>query len=186
MRYSTARSGLLKLARMARRTCSLGKPISIMPLIALWRWAPERNELGSPKAAGAGDGASAGGGVVSAGAAGAGAGAAGGGGAAAGAGGSTAGAGAEDDAAGVGFGWRARVRGWAIWTSAGRRTLDTMRTRKSFSLNPHDSTGLSSVRILPGAVCEGYEGAECGTWADRNRLFSARRRDGPATAGFWP
>ena len=34
MRYSTARSGLLKAARMAATTCSLGKPISTICVVA--------------------------------------------------------------------------------------------------------------------------------------------------------
>jgi hypothetical protein len=41
MRYSTARSGLLKLALRARSTRSRSKPISTIPLIAACRAGPE-------------------------------------------------------------------------------------------------------------------------------------------------
>ena len=52
MRYSTARSGLLKLARIARITSSLGKPIpSAIVSMVLWSAGPDKKELGSPKAA---------------------------------------------------------------------------------------------------------------------------------------
>lgn len=100
MRYSTARSGLLKLALSARMTWSRGNPISTMLLIVDCRASPERKELVSPKA----------GGVVVGGAMGAGAGAevtvGAGSGAGAGAGVDGAGAGDVDDvAAGVGLGW---------------------------------------------------------------------------------
>ena len=44
IRYSTARSGLLKLMRIARCTSCLGKPISIMLLTAVSSSEPERNE----------------------------------------------------------------------------------------------------------------------------------------------
>lgn len=50
MRYSTARSGLLKLALKALITCSRSKPISIIFEIVVCNTLPERNELVSPNA----------------------------------------------------------------------------------------------------------------------------------------
>lgn len=46
-RYSTARSGWLKLALSAFTTCSLSKPISIKLLIVFWYSAPRTNVLSS-------------------------------------------------------------------------------------------------------------------------------------------
>ena len=48
VRYSTARSALLKLARMARNTWSLGNPMSTMLSIAPCKPSPDRKVPGSP------------------------------------------------------------------------------------------------------------------------------------------
>mmetsp|Transcript_8204 Transcript_8204/g.16903 ORF Transcript_8204/g.16903 Transcript_8204/m.16903 type:complete len:251 (-) Transcript_8204:342-1094(-) len=48
MRYSTARSGLLKAARIARTTCSRSKPISMIPVIVTSSSAPATS-ADSPK-----------------------------------------------------------------------------------------------------------------------------------------
>jgi hypothetical protein len=56
VRYSTARSGLLKLALNALITCSRSKPISIMRSIVVCNTLPETKELVSPKAGGAASG----------------------------------------------------------------------------------------------------------------------------------
>lgn len=45
IKYSTARSGLLKLARRARMTCSRGKPISTMFSIDVCSTAPLKKEV---------------------------------------------------------------------------------------------------------------------------------------------
>lgn len=62
-RYSTARSGLLKAARIARSISTRGKPIVSIFAIAAFRWAPSVNADGSLKlplsiveVGGAGDG----------------------------------------------------------------------------------------------------------------------------------
>lgn len=47
MRYSTALCGLLKLARMARMTCSFGKPILTISLTEVSSADPIKNEAGS-------------------------------------------------------------------------------------------------------------------------------------------
>ena len=52
MRYSTARSGLLKAARMARSTSGRSKPMLINSWIAPSRAAPTLKALGSLNAAG--------------------------------------------------------------------------------------------------------------------------------------
>lgn len=112
MRYSTARSGLLKLALNALITCALSKPISTIFWIVSWSSGPCRNELVDPKgrsAAGVAAAAGAGATGVAAGAAGAGvdsgAGTAGAG-AAAGVGSGALTADVDDElAAGVAFGW---------------------------------------------------------------------------------
>jgi hypothetical protein len=44
MRYSTARSALLKLAFMARMTCSLGNPMLQISVTAVSSAGPERND----------------------------------------------------------------------------------------------------------------------------------------------
>lgn len=67
MRYSTARSGLLKLARMALSTCSLGNPISTILLIADCSPSPERKELRSPKAGAGAEGVDDGAAIVTSG-----------------------------------------------------------------------------------------------------------------------
>ena len=146
IKYSTARSGLLKLARMARRTCSLGNPISTMLLMVSCKADPERNDEVSPKArgcAGSEGGAAAG---TSEDAAAAGADSVAGGATGAGA----AGAGAlEVVAAGVGLGYPIIISAPSIAWSDQPHTLETIRTKKSFSLIPHDSIVLSSANILP-------------------------------------
>ena len=48
IRYSTARSALLKLARMARITLSLGNPISTMLSIAPCKFCPDRRSEEGP------------------------------------------------------------------------------------------------------------------------------------------
>lgn len=52
IKYSTARSGLLKLARRARCTSSRGKPISTIFWIEVCNASPLKNELPSPPVAG--------------------------------------------------------------------------------------------------------------------------------------
>lgn len=111
MRYSTARSGLLKLALSARMTCSLGKPIESISLTAVSICDPV-TKLDAPSARLAADsavgaGVDSGADVVVAGALSVGAGADTGGvslaeEAAIGVGAETLAAGAEDEAAGVG------------------------------------------------------------------------------------
>jgi len=72
MRYSTARWGLLKLARIARWTCSRGKPMATISLTLVSRAEPAMNDVDeSPDGTLAGAGVSA---SVAAGAAAAGAG----------------------------------------------------------------------------------------------------------------
>jgi hypothetical protein len=46
-RYSTARSGLLNAARIARSICALSKPMLSMSAIAAFRWAPRASDEGS-------------------------------------------------------------------------------------------------------------------------------------------
>lgn len=67
IKYSTARSGLLKLALKARITCSRSNPISIMLLIVDWSASPLKKlpsavtGAGAVAEAGAGAGVAAGG-----------------------------------------------------------------------------------------------------------------------------
>ena len=155
MRYSTARSGLLKAARIARSTSALGKPMFSRLAIASLRCGPMVRTDGSLKLAPSADAAAAGAGdgvdgafdvvfdVAGTGASGA----------------FTvcviAGAGvegafeADEEVAGAAFGWES-IRLWFTCSDGvACPTFDIMQTMKPFSSILYDSTVFASCKILP-------------------------------------
>mmetsp|Transcript_21516 Transcript_21516/g.59602 ORF Transcript_21516/g.59602 Transcript_21516/m.59602 type:complete len:248 (-) Transcript_21516:81-824(-) len=131
VKYSTARSGLLKAARIARTTCSLSKPISQMLLMAPSK-APPDSRPESAAAAGVAAGLA----VAAAGWAGVGVAAAGA------AGGGAWGAGA----AGVGAGAAAAGAAWAAGLGLGAKT--TMKPSSESPASVRFSASLSSTLPL--------------------------------------
>ena len=67
-----------------------------------------------------------------------------------------------------------------------RMTFETMRTRKSFSLIPHESIVLESVRILPRIHVNIKRRIKIISVYYLSILSSELRQDGPVIHGFLP